>query len=194
MLTEKCKVIIDEAITSGGNLTKLSPEALAHLETCVECQRSLGSIKALKASSASVIPLASLALKAKISSKLAGAMQARRIAEATASATAKTSLATGSIIIGIGMAGAVFLGAVLSDNKSEITENSLIKEKTRTSQSLASESNEIDPATSSEKLKNYGLSSEKLLKIGISNEDMRNHEPIKYPTQSVPSSKKDSDI
>ena len=38
------------------------------------------------------------------------------------------------------------------------------------------------------------LSSDKPLKIGVANEDMRSREPIKYPTQNVPSSKKDSDI
>ncbi|MBQ2594502.1 MAG: hypothetical protein II567_14635 [Candidatus Riflebacteria bacterium] len=193
MLTERCKVIIDEAITAGGDLSKLSPEALAHLETCIECRRSLDSLKALKASSASVIPLASLALKTKISSKLARAMEARRAAEASVPTATKTSLVAGSLIACVGMAGAVFLGAVLSDNKSEISENSSINADTQIRQVLASEPLDINSATSSIKLKN-GLSSDKPLKIGVANEDLRNHEPIKYPTQNVPSSKKDSDI
>lgn len=182
MLTEKCKVIIDEAITFGGDLSKMSPEAAAHIETCIECRRSLDSIKALKASSASVIPAASLALKAKISSKLAGAMQARQAAS-VASNAAKSSWKAGAIAAIIALAGTLTLGGLLSNNKSEITDNSSIKGNIQNSQPLASEPVDIDSA-----------SSDKLIKNGLSNENMRSKEPIKYPTQNVPSSKKDSDI
>lgn len=193
MLTEKCKVIIDEAITAGGDLSKLSPEAAAHIGTCIECRRSLDSIKALKASSASVIPAAGLALKAKISSKLAGALQARQAASAL-STIAKTSLKAGTLVIFLGLTGALTMSVLLSNNMSEVAENSSLKGNIQNSQSLASESIDIDSATSSVKLINDGTVSDKLLKNSGSNENMRSNEPIKYPTQTVPSSKKDSDI
>ena len=193
MLTEKCKVIIDEAISASGDLSKLSPEAVAHIETCIECRRSLDSLKALKASSASVIPVASLALKAKISSKLAGAMQARQAAS-TISTTAKTSLKAGALVTILGLTGALTLGVLLSDNKSEVADNSSHNANIQSSQSLASESIDIGSATSSVKLKNSDTASDKLLKNGLSNENLRSNESINYPTQNVPSSKKDSDI
>lgn len=194
MLAEKCKVIIDEAITAGGDLSKLSPEAVAHLETCIECRRSLESIKALKASSASVIPAAGLALKSKIAAKLKGAMQARQAATAIPSAT-KAPLKASVLIACLGLTGALTLGIFLSANKSEIAENSSIKANNQSIQSLASESVNIDSASSSENLYNNDkTNSDKLLKNGKTMEDMRSHEQIKYPTQNVPSAKKDSDI
>ena len=193
MLTEKCKVIIDKAITFGGDLSKLSPEDAAHIETCIECRRSLDSIKALKASSASVIPAASLALKARIASKLEGAMQARQAASAV-SASAKTALKAGALVAFLGLTGALTLSVLLSDNKSEIANNSQIKENSQNSQTLASEPINIDSATSSVNIMNSDATSHKLLKNMGSNENMRSTEPIKYPTQNVPSSKRDSDI
>ena len=194
MLTEKCKVIIDEAITAGGDLSKLSPEAAAHFETCIECRRSLESIKALKASSASVLPTASLALKSKIAAKLEGTMQARQAANTVTSAT-KTPLKTGVLIACLGLSGILTLGLFLSNSKGETDNNSSIKANNQTSQSLASDSANVDSATSSLKIYNNGTTgSDKLLRKGNTNEDLRSHEPIKYPTQNVPSAKKDSDI
>ena len=120
MLTDKCNAIIDEAITAGGDLTKLSAEATAHIETCLECRKSLESIKALKASAVSVIPLVAsdTALKAKIASNLESAMAARRAASGSAVAT-KTTLGIGSVLLGVGLCGVIACGIVLS-NKSDM--------------------------------------------------------------------------
>ena len=118
MLTDKCNAIIDEAITAGGDLTKLSAEAVAHIETCLECRKSLESIKTLKASAGSVIPVvaADAALKTKIASSLEGAMAARRAASASAAST-KTLLGVGSVLLGIGLCGAIACGIICLDNK-----------------------------------------------------------------------------
>ena len=117
MLTDKCKKILDEAIAANGNYEKLSLEASAHLETCIECRRSLESIKALKASTQSVIPAASLALKSKIAANLKEAMQARQVAAASSGA-AKSSLTAASIIVGVGLAGSLALGVLALGNNS----------------------------------------------------------------------------
>ena len=122
MLTDKCNAIIDEAITAGGDLTKLSAEAAAHIETCLECRKSLESINALKASAVSVIPLvaADAALKSKIASSLEGAMAARRAASGSAVAT-KTVLGVGSVLLGVGLCGAIACGVLCMENKSKMT-------------------------------------------------------------------------
>ena len=118
MLTDKCNAIIDEAITAGGDLTKLSAEAAAHIETCLECRKSLESINALKASAVSVIPLvaADAALKTKIASGLEGAMAARRAASSVAAT--KTLLGVSSVLLGVGLLGAIACGIMVFDNRS----------------------------------------------------------------------------
>ena len=185
MLTDKCKTVIDEALAVNGNYSKLSLEASAHLESCLECRRSLESIMALKASAASVLPTTSSLLKNRIASNLEGALLARK-----AAAASKSSILTGSIIAGIGFAGALALGIMFSDNKSETPlDNSLNNNRTLI-QSVATESTTINSATSSN---NSNINTDKLLKSGC-NEDMRSHEPLNYPTQNVPSAQKDSNI
>ena len=193
MLTDKCKAVIDEALATNGNYAILSVEASAHLESCLECRRSLESIKALKASAASVIPAVSPALKAKIASSLEGAMQARKAATAGSSLT-KPALLTGSIVVGIGLAGALTLGIVLSDNKNEVSKNIPEYKEQTMIQSKTGESPIDDLATSSLDIKTNNEVTNNILKSDSSNEDMRSHETIKYPTQNIPSAKKDSDI
>ena len=193
MLTERCKVIIDEAITAGGNLSKLSPEALAHLETCIECRRNLEAIKALKASTASVIPAASLALKSKIASNLELAMQARKTVSAVSS-TSKSAIAAGSVIVCLGLAGTLSLSVLLSENKNPISDIPNSNNPT-TINSTSNEPIKNNSASSSIEIDSDKISKENtLLKNNRENEDMRSHEPIKYPTQNLPSAKKDSDI
>ncbi len=194
MLTDKCKAVIDEAIAANGNYEKLSLEATAHLETCIECRRSLESIKALKASTQSVIPAASLALKSKIAANLKEAMQARQAA-AISSGTAKTSLTAASIILGVGLAGALTLGVlVLGNNSASSTQKSTeTKSINNSDSSLINASETVDlKSTTVSKEKASNLKNK--LSNNVSNEDMRSNEPINYPTQTVPSSKKDSDL
>lgn len=194
MLTDKCKKILDEAIAANGNYEKLSLEATAHLETCIECRRSLESIKVLKASTKSVIPAASLALKSKIAANLKEAMQARQAA-AISSGAAKTSLTAASIILGVGLAGALTLGIlVLGNNSASSTQkHTKINSNNNTNSSLinASETVDLKPDLSKENTSNI---KKNILSNEISNEDMRSNEPINYPTQTIPSSKKDSDL
>lgn len=194
MLTEQCKIIIDEAITAGGDLTKLSSEAVAHIETCIECRRSLESIKALKASTASVIPIASLALKNKIASSLEGAMQARRAASVASTAT-KAVIGTGSVILGLGLCGAITCGVVLLSNNKSYSE--MDTSNNRKADSIVAQpkeslsiSKKVDILSTSENV-NSEISSES--SIIDNNEDMRNYEPTKKLTQKVPSVLKDSD-
>lgn len=123
MLTDKCQAIIDEAITAGGDLTKLSADAIAHIETCLDCRKSLDSIKALKASAVSVIPFAaSPALKSKIASKLESSMTARK-AMASGGAAAKTILGISSVVIGLGLCGVITCGVIGLSNKNEMAYN-----------------------------------------------------------------------
>lgn len=119
MLTNQCNIFLDEALTAIDNNSKLSVEATAHLESCIECRRSLESIKALKASAATVLPIAALGLKSKIATQLEGTMKARSVAS-VGSKLVKTTLATGSVLLGL--AGIVTCGVIgLSNpNKSEI--------------------------------------------------------------------------
>lgn len=194
MLTEQCKIIIDDAITAGGDLTKLSSEAVAHIETCIECRRSLESIKALKASTASVIPIASLALKNKIASNLEGAMQARRAASVASTAT-KSVIGTGSVILGLGLCGAITCGVVLLSNNKNYSDMSNSKSQINGSVvSVQKESSSVsrkdDNLSSIENNNSVNASASSL--IG-NNENLRNNEPKKNLTQKVPSVLKDSD-
>ncbi len=122
MLTGKCQTVIDEAITANGNLAKLSAESLAHLESCLECRRSLESIKALEASVKSVIPItaAGLALKSKIASSLEGSMLARS-GSTLAKSAAKSSFGSTPIILSIGLASAVTCGVLCLNNNNGMT-------------------------------------------------------------------------
>ena len=197
MITAQCQAIIDEAITAGGDLSKLSAEAVAHLETCIECRRSLESIKALKASTTSVIPIAasSLALKGKIATKLEGAMQARRAA--IASTAAKSSIGAGSILLGLGLCGAITCGVVfLSNNKnySKVDSSGNYQRESTIAQKVSSTNiKNSDESGVNENINNIATYSE----LGVSetdcNEDMRNYEPIRTETQRVPSVNRDSD-
>lgn len=195
MLTEQCKIIIDDAITAGGDLGKLSPEAVAHIESCIECRRSLESIKALKASTTSVIPVAaSLALKNKIASSLEGAMQARRAS--IASTTVKTVIGTGSVILGLGLCGAITCGVVLlSNNKSYSEMDTPNNRKGGSVVSVQKESSSIskkDDNLSSIENNNSVINASESSVIG-NNEDLRNNDPKKNLTQKVPSVLRDSD-
>jgi len=118
MLTDKCKAIIDEAMTAGGDLTKLSAEAVAHIESCLECRKSLKAVEAIKASAVSVIPVASAALRSKIASNLEASMEARR-AMAGGKAAAKILFGTGSLVLGLIVGIAVTLGVLCLGNKNE---------------------------------------------------------------------------
>ncbi len=119
MLTDKCKAIIDEAMTAGGDLTKLSAEAVAHIESCLECRKSLKAVEAIKASAVSVIPVASAAaLRSKIASNLEASMEARR-AMAGGKAAAKILFGTGSVVLGLIVGVAVTLGVLCLGNKNE---------------------------------------------------------------------------
>jgi hypothetical protein len=196
MLTDKCKMIIDEAIAANGNYEKLSLEASAHLETCIECRRSLESIKALKASTQSVIPAASLALKSKIAANLKEAMQARHAAAASSGA-AKSSLTTASIIVGVGLAGSLALGVLaLGNNSLSSTPKPNLTEtrSTNNSNSLSTNASESVDLKSDLSKENASNTKKKILSNDISNEDMRSNEPINYPTQNIPSSKVDSNL
>jgi hypothetical protein len=119
MLTNQCNIFLDEALTAIDNNSKLSVEATAHLETCIECRRSLESIKALKASTATVLPIAAFSLKSKIASHLEGAIKARSVTS-VGNKLVKTTLATGSVLLGL--AGIITCGVIglSSPNKSEI--------------------------------------------------------------------------
>ena len=191
MLTDNCKAVIDEVLSANGDLSKLSVETSAHLENCLECRRSLESIKALKASAASVIPAASLALKAKIASNLEGALQARKAAAST-SAISKETIIKGSLAAAIGLAGLLTIGFLLSDNKSEITDKTSLNKGSEISQPAAGNSLKTESASSIE-INNNKTDKEDILKRGYNSEDMRSHEQIQYPTQNIPSSRKDSD-
>ncbi|MBP5467678.1 MAG: hypothetical protein J6Z11_00370 [Candidatus Riflebacteria bacterium] len=194
MLTEQCKIIIDDAITAGGDLSKLSPEAVAHIESCIECRRSLESIKALKASTTSVIPIAaSLALKNKIASSLEGAMQARRAS--IASTASKSVIGTGSVILGLSLCGAITCGVVLlSNNKSYSEMGTSNNRKGESVVSVQKDSSSVsgkDDGLSSIENNNSVIASESSV-IG-NNEDLRNDDPKQNLTQKVPSVLKDSD-
>jgi hypothetical protein len=194
MLTDKCKMIIDEAIAANGNYEKLSLEASAHLETCIECRRSLESIKALKASTQSVIPAASLALKSKIAANLKEAMQAKQAAIASSGA-AKSSLTTASIIVGVGLAGSLALSALVLGNNSVSSSQKLTETRsTNNSNSLSTNASESVDLKSDLSKENASNTKKKILSNDISNEDMRSNEPINYPTQNIPSSKVDSNL
>ena len=194
MLTEQCKIIIDDAITAGGDLSKLSPEAVAHIESCIECRRSLESIKALKASTTSVIPIAaSLALKNKIASSLEGAIQARRAS--IASTASKSVIGTGSVILGLSLCGAITCGVVLlSNNKSYSEMGTSNNRKGESVVSVQKDSSSVsgkDDGLSSIENNNSVIASESSV-IG-NNEDLRNDDPKQNLTQKVPSVLKDSD-
>ncbi len=194
MLTDKCKMIIDEAIAANGNYEKLSLEASAHLETCIECRRSLESIKALKASTQSVIPAASLALKSKIAANLKEAMQAKQAAIASSGA-AKSSLTTASIIVGVGLAGSLALSALVLGNNSVSSSQKLTETRsTNNSNSLSTNASESVDLKSDLSKENASNTKKNILSNDISNEDMRSNEPINYPTQNIPSSKVDSNL
>ncbi len=187
MLTDKCNAIIDEAITAGGDLTKLSAEAVAHIETCLECRKSLESIKALKASAVSVIPLvaADTALKAKIASNLESVMAARRAASSGVGAT-KTLLGVGSVLLGVGLCGAIACGVVCLENKSGIASKPI--------QNNSNISTVEQVATSTVKTKVVDKSEQAVSKVNEMGDNIEIRKPVVYDpeefvSQTIPAVK-----
>lgn len=174
MLTDKCRTIIDEALSASQNGTKLSEQASAHIAGCSECRRSIEAINSLQASVGSVlISESNSSLKQKISSKLEAAMQARKAATLSSTVVAGStaiSSAAKVALASIGLAAAAIGSAVIlncsSPNKAPvknaattITQNSCVKAK------------DVLQKTDGE--------------------DLKNPEPIKLDKQKVPSPNKD---
>ena len=195
MLTDKCQAIIDEAITAGGDLTKLSADAVAHIETCLDCRKSLDSIKALKASAVSVIPFAAApALKSKIASKLESSMMARK-AMSSGGATAKTILGISSVVIGLGLCGVITCGVIGLTNKNEMAYNPKTNNPpvVASSPSSPSASESVDLNKNTEDANNNSNTSND--EENIVNNDNLKSEPsdIEYSEIGIPSVSEDNE-
>lgn len=191
MLTDRCQIVIDEALTALDNSSKLSSEASSHLASCLECRRSLEAIKALKASTTSVIPaLTSLSLKNKIATNLESQLQTKSVLSNTLATSAKNSFGILPVVLGIGITGVVSCGllALSSNSGAEKTPIVSFSDEKASSNSVSTGSINlnIDMSLLTEEEKQQLLNKE--LKFDKTLEDQKNHEEIERVTQKIPSS------
>ena len=184
MLSDRCQSVIDEALTALGNTSKLSKEAIAHIEICPDCRRSLEAIKALKASTPSVIPVVSnLTLKNKIASSLEKQMLARSaVSSGFSIAKPLTILTPIALVLGIG---AISSFAFLS-NSSKEAEISTELNSQKLNNQIATDSKKVNfPSSDRQNQDLYKEVNQELFKDGYQG-DLRNFEQEKHLTQTIP--------
>lgn len=197
MLKDKCQTTIDEALTVA-NKSQLSAGAIAHIESCLACRRSLEAITALSASVESILPLENnIALKQKIFARLEPAIRNRNTKACHVSSNATKVTPTKNLVsalIVLGTGAALFLAAMVYYLDSSTNNKAAEKQNSGLYLSESKSSSISEPTTPEKKIKGkiVGIdeADKEIFQDGYDG-DLRDLEPRKVATQEIPSPIKD---